>query len=245
MNMDESELNRRVICSWMPVPPVDELLEPGICTLDWALQERYDGAVPSIESIRAKFIYLWQQYWGDRPHTGQEYWKGPKAAIGLGARLYKFLLRYGCLRPFGSYTLKVDGNEFLTIICQSAIVEQSKTKYHTQHSFALDVRTIQPKILYLPDYRGFARWLTMQTEWESKLGLVHLPLLRGTPWSEMELDRDLVERWLRSIMRQAAELPTYPVAGAHCKYCQAPCREVFRGPNDHFRKGRLTQISAP
>jgi hypothetical protein len=239
-SIGENELDSRILCSWMPVKPADKLLEVGIGTLDWALQERYEGSVSSVSSIRARFVYLWQEYWGDRPQIGQDYWQGPKAAIGLGTRLYKFLLRYGCLKPLGIHTLQIGSG---TVNCQSAIVEQSKGKYHPQQAFALDVRAIQPKMLYLPDYRGFARWLAMQIQWDSKLGLVHLPLLRGKAWQETELNRDLVERWLRSIMKQAAELPTYPVAGTHCKSCPAPCVEVFCGQNDHFRKGRLTKVS--
>jgi len=240
VTIDEDDLHRRTICSWMPTPAIDELMGPAIGTLDWALQERYEGSVPTLPAIRARFVYLWQTYWGDKPQVGPEYWKGPKTAIRFGTRLYKFLLRYGCLRPFGTQSVEIGPG---TIVCHSAIVEQAKARFHPEHAFALDVRVVSPKILYVPDYRGFARWLAMQTHSDSKLGLVHLPLLWGKDWQEMELDRDLVEKWLGSIMRQAEDLPDYPVAGVHCKYCPAPCKGVFLGPNDHYRKRRLTQVS--
>jgi len=248
--LSENELNSRTVCSWMPVAPVDERMGPAVGTLDWALQERYDGVVPSMASIRARFVHLWQEHWGDRPKTG-DYWKGPRLAVTLGTKLYKLLLHYGCLKPYGPYTLNLTYGLELNegrIEGYSAILERPKNKdrpkTYPQFVFALDIRDIQPRILYVPDYRGFARWLSMQTQWEaSDIGMMHLPMLRGGSWFETRLDRVLVEEWLGSIMKQAAELPTYPTAGLHCRSCPAPCMEVFLGSNDYYRKRRLTKIS--
>ena len=240
VKLDENELNQRVICSWMPPPKVDELYSVGWDTFDWALQERFEGSIPTLATIRARYVHLWQQQWGDKPQIGPEYWRGPRAAVGFGTKLYKFLLKYGCLQPFDRYPLFLGRGE---IWCHSALVEQSKSRYHPQHAFAVDLRVIQPKLMYVPDYRALARWMTMQFRSEPKIGLLHVPLVFGKEWSEMELDLELVKKWLNSIMEQADYVPTYPVAGSHCRTCPAPCTEVFCGPNDHYRKERVSEVS--
>jgi hypothetical protein len=236
----ELELMQHALCSWMPVPDPDPLLDPCVETLRWGLRERMSGAVPSAAEIRARYVFQWHKVWGDRPRAGQSYWAGTKHAISLGAKLRKFFLQYECIRPLEPYELELNTG---IIKGQAAIIERAAVRT-TPRPMVLDVRAKQPKYYLMPDHTALARWLAMREVYDGAgLGLVHLPLVFGNVWSEADVNEPLARTWLDIILKQMGMGLNYPRPGSHCRGCTSPCKEIFRGSDDRDRKRRIALLS--
>ncbi len=238
--LSESDLTRNALCSWMPAPVPEPVMDPSVETLRWGLRERMSGAVPTAADIRARYVYHWQQVWGDRPRSGQGYWSGTKHSISLGAKLRRFFLQYECVLPLEPYELALSNG---TIKGQAAVVERATTRTEPR-PLVLDIRAKQLKYYQMPDYVALARWLAMRQTYDGAiLGLIHLPLVFGNPWSEAEVNETLARTWLEIILKQMAMGLGYPRPGSHFRNCTEPCKEIFRGSDDSDRKRRLVLLS--
>lgn len=237
----ELDLVSRALCSWMPASNPDPLLEPSIETLRWGLRERFSGATPTAAEIRARYVFQWHKVWGDQPRSGQPYWAGTRHSISLGAKLRKFFLQYECIRPLEPYELELNNG---IIKGQAAIVKRVMVRDQSRRPLVLDVRSKQPKYYLMPDHVALARWAAMREAYDGvNLGLMHLPLVFGNPWSEAEVHEPLARTWLEIILKQTALGLDYPRPGSHCRGCAAPCKEIFRGSDDRDRKRRIALLS--
>lgn len=223
----DAELHRRSLCSLYDSKEVDLLAGPAEQTFRWALRERHSGKVPSIESLRERFMDGWSSGWS-KPEKDSSYWKGPNAARSFGRRVYEFLLKYEVIHPLEPYKLNIEHG---IVTGEYALAQWTKTRAASV-PLVIDMRLRRPRDtreLYFP---VLARWLAAREVVESvDLGIVHIPLVWGERWVTDTINEPLARQWIDAMVKEAADGINVPRVGSQCVTCSHPCKEIFHGPD--------------
>ena len=204
---------------------------PAEQTFRWALRERHNGVIRPVTDLRARFVALWSESWGNATKT-QAYWKGPDAARSFGRRLYEFLLNLEVIHPFQPYELELEAG---TVYGENALVLCRPVR-REPYQLVVNARLRRPRSreIQIPNYQGLAQWLAVrQKSEEVNLGIVNMPLLWGDRWTVQTVDEALARTWINAIVRSAAENLVFPRIGKQCETCSKPCKKVTSGQNDH------------
>jgi hypothetical protein len=227
--ISEDRLNSYAICPLYNPPTAEPIQVQAEGLFKWAMLRTFDGIhdPPDLTGLRERYVSLWNKHWfGDQPKTlpaTGPYWDGPKASRGVARRIFEFLDKYEVVHPEQPYDLKVDK---YTIQGRYALVRR---KTQTGHPSVLVVHDRAPLYKASPDLRSLARFTHANTtEYYKEIGILHLPLLRGQVWSQVDINETLATTWLRAILDQIPGVQ-YPVPGSHCMSCEGkPCMGVFR-----------------
>jgi hypothetical protein len=237
MTFDEQEIKNSSICSLIHLKTPDKaVLAPAYLTTAWVLKERFLGSIPNLQGIRARYMYHWHKYWGSEEREGQTYWEGPKASIHVAAKLYEFILQHEVVQPIEPYNLTcIDGH----IITGSTALINRKHSKKGQLTYALDlipyyIGTRRPII---PSYIALCRWLQARNVHDNcQLGILHLPILRGTLWYTEEIAEVRARHLIDDTIRQLSGKIRTIRPGSYCQDCTARCQLIY-GSNDNSIQG--------
>jgi hypothetical protein len=180
----------------------------------------------TLEHMRERYTAHWNKLWFGSaikalPVSGP-YWEGPKKAATVSRRLFQFFTRYQVLQPEQVFELHVDK---YTIQVGYAIVAKRSNEYPyvlVLHGHAALHKTS-------PDVLSLARLVhASKTTFHNHIGLLHVPMLRGEPWKQKQVDEFQAERYVQALATQMSANLLYPAPGPHCLGCiSKPCMGVF------------------
>jgi hypothetical protein len=235
--ISEVDLDRMLLC-----PILDPIVEDDkyICarqTLIWALRRTFDSHSCSIKELREKYVHFWNVKWFSYPNRPKEdgvpssgsYWEGPKQGNKTAKKIFELFRLYLILQPEQPYELPI---EMYTIQGEYAIIRRRGKEGIPMVLIYEDVERnhhSRPESTF-PEPSSLARYIHVKNTLHEykEVGIYHIPLIHGTPWTNRYIEEKLATTMLGSIIRVAKSSPVYATPGSHCFKCSSkPCLKVL------------------